>query len=308
MKTNYRKKTAPWLRRSKGEKVFTVFNVLIMLVLIAITLLPMWHVFMGSLSDPVSLFLHHGVALYPIGGISLDMYKNVITDNNFLTGYGNTIFYAVFGTLTTLLFCSMGAYTLCRRRMLNNALTTMLIIPMFFGGGLIPTYLVMRMLGLLYTRTIMILMGSVSLYYIIVLRTAFSALPDGLIESAKIDGAGDFMVLFRIVLPLTKATLAVIGLFSVVGHWNSWYTAYIYLKDDSMMPLQIFLRRILLEKTATQQELNNFMSGSSFYDSMMYVDAMQYTFAMVATLPILVAYPFVQRYFVKGVMIGAIKG
>ena len=302
-----KKSKAPWLRRSRGEKIFTVFNVTLMIILMIITLLPMWHVFMGSISDPISLFMYKGIALYPLGGISFDMYKKVFLDENLLTGYANTIFYASAGTLLTIFVTAMAAYTLCKKRMLNGAFTTMMVIPMFFGGGLIPTYLVMKSLGLLYTRTIMILMGSVSLYNIVVLRTAFSGLPDGLIDSAKIDGANDFKILWRIVFPLTKATFAVIALFSIVGRWNSWYTAYIYLKDDDMMPLQIFLRRILLE-TEAQNKVNTLMDDMNLYQSMMYTEAMQYAFVMVATLPILLAYPFMQRYFVKGVMIGAIKG
>ena len=307
MKKNTKPK-AHWLRRSRGEIAFSVFNHILMIFLCFITLLPMWHVIMGSLSVPTKLFVHPGIAWYPIGGISLDMYKSVFQNPNVMTGYANTIFYAASGTLLSLFVNAMAAYTLCRYRMWNNVFITFMMIPMFFGGGLIPTYLVMKSLGLLYTRTIMIITGCVSMYNIIVLRTTFSGLPDGLIESAKIDGANDFWVLWRIVVPLCKATVAVIALFSIVGHWNNWYTAYIYLKDDEMMPLQIFLRRMLIEEGEAEKAVNNTNFDTRIFETMQYIEAMQYAFAIVAMLPILVAYPFLQRYFVKGVMVGAIKG
>lgn len=307
MKKNVKPK-AHWLKRSRGEIIFSVFNHILMIFLCFMTLLPMWHVIMGSFSVPTKLFLHTGVAWYPIGGFSLDMYKSVFQNPDVLTGYANTIFYAATGTLLSLFINAMAAYTLCRQRLWNNAFITFMMLPMFFGGGLIPTYLVMKSLGLLYTRTIMIITGCVSMYNIIVLRTTFSGLPDGLIESAKIDGANDFWILWRVVVPLSKATVAVIALFAIVGHWNSWYTAYIYLKDDEMMPLQIFLRRMLLEAGEAETAVNNMNFDTRVFETMQYIEAMQYAFAMVAMLPILVAYPFLQRYFVKGVMVGAIKG
>jgi putative aldouronate transport system permease protein len=262
---------------------------------------------MASISDPTDVTRASGVILWPLsdsGPVTLKGYSIVIRNNSLIRGYANTFFYVGAGCFLCIIFSSLAAYCMSRKKtMWMKYLTIMLTLTMFFNGGLIPTYLVNRALGIVNTRWVIIVMGLIGIFNIIIIKTAFQTLPASLEESAQLDGAGHLTILFKIVLPLTKATIAVIALFYAVGKWNEYLSAAIYLTNRKLYPLQIILREILIENSGTQ-EVD--LSSLGSYDN--YKKLIQYSTIIFATAPILCIYPFVQKYFVKGVMIGSIKG
>lgn len=288
---------------TKSEKAFTGLNITLLCVLSFMFVYPMWHVLMASFSDPISLIGFKGLLAKPIG-FSLEGYKIVLKNKNIYVGYGNTLFYVVVGTFINMLLTVVGAYCLSRKRtILMRPLTLLIVFTMYVDFGLVPSFLNIRDLGLYGSRWALILPGAIGTYNMIVMRTALNAIPQSLEESAMIDGAGHFSILFKILLPVSKATLAVLTLFYAVGHWNSWFTAAIYLRDRKKFPLQLFLREILIaQSTATGTG-----EGSSV-DGFLYLDELiKYCTIIVSTVPILCLYPFVQRYFMTGVMLGSVK-
>ena len=296
------------IKETPGRIVFKVVNVIILAALAFVCLVPLWHVLMASISDPTYVTQHSGVIMWPLHSeghpVTLKGYTVVLKNNSLIRGYANTIFYVVAGCMLCIVFSSLAAYCMSRRRtMWMKYLTIMLTFTMFFNGGLIPTYMVNKFLGIVNTRWVIIAMGLISIFNIIIIKTAFQSLPASLEESAQLDGAGHLTILFKIVLPLTKATIAVIALFYAVGKWNEYLTAAIYLTDRNLYPLQIILREILIENSGTS-EVD--LSSLGNYD--LYKKLIQYSTIIFATAPILCIYPFVQKYFVKGVMIGSIKG
>jgi len=273
-----------------------------MIVMIMITLYPMIYVVFASLSKPSLLSQETGLLLRPLG-FSLASYEAVFKNPSIISGYANTLFYTLVGTFINLLLTSLGAYVLSRKNyLLKKAFTFLIIFTMFFSGGLIPTYLLVKSLHLIDTRFALILPQAISVWNLIVMRTSFSQVPDSLEESARIDGANDFTILFRIVIPLSKAVIAVMFLFYAVGHWNSWLPATIYLRNRDLYPLQLILREILIAN-----DTNNMIDVANNADREQISVTIKYATIMVATLPILMIYPFIQKYFVKGVMIGAVK-
>ena len=285
------------------SRLFDVINYLFLGILTILFLYPMWHVLMGSLSVPFELYTHSGLIFWPLGNFSLAGYKHVFSNVNLVVGYQNTIFYVVVGTLCNVLITILGAYVLSRRELaLKKLYSLMVVFTMYFGGGLIPTFLVVKGLGLLDSRWALILPGLVGTWNMIVMRTSFKAIPPSLEESARIDGANDFTILFRIIAPVAKATIAVMILFYAVGHWNSWFNAAIYLTDRGKYPLQLFLREILLISTA-----NNEFGDLEMGEALFLEKSIRYGMIIISTIPILCIYPFVQRYFMKGVMMGSIK-
>ena len=294
------------IKESVGRKVFNVINIIIMLILIVITLYPLLYVVFASLSSSSELMKNSGILLRP-AGFSWAAYKAVFKNPNILTGYKNTIIILVGGTLTNILLTALGAYFFSRKNvMFKNALLMIVMFTMFFNGGMIPTYLVVRGLGLLDTYWALILPAGISTYNMIIMRTGFAAIPDSLEESAKIDGANHLTVLFRIVFPLAKPTIAVIVLYYAVAHWNSWFSAMIYLqKRRDLQPLQLILRGILLENDTSNMTAGTSVAGN---DTEGVAETIKYAVIVVATVPILAIYPFLQKYFVKGIMIGAVKG
>ncbi len=296
------------IKETPGRIVFKVINIIILTVLAFVCLVPLWHVLMASISDPTLITQHTGVVMWPLHGegqpVTLRGYTIVLKNNSLIRGYANTIFYVASGCALCIVFSSLAAYCMSRRRtMWMKYLTILLTFTMFFNGGLIPTYMVNKFLGIVNTRWVIIAMGLISIFNIIIIKTAFQSLPASLEESAQLDGAGHLTILFKIVLPLTKATIAVIALFYAVGKWNEYLTSAIYLTDRNLYPLQIILREILIENSGSS-EIDLSQLGS--YDQ--YKKLIQYSTIIFATLPILCIYPFVQKYFVKGVMIGSIKG
>lgn len=284
------------IQRTKGEKAFGSFNIIFLSLLSICALYPMYYVLMASFSDSGRLMSHSGLLLYP-DGFSLQGYKVIIDNANIWTGYGNTLFIVIIGTIISLVVTSMAAYPLSRKSFtLRNFFMLMITFTMMFSGGLIPRFLVVNDVGLYDSIWSLILPVAVNTTNLIIMRTAFAAVPDSLEESAKIDGANDLVTYARIILPLTKATLAVLALYYGVSYWNSWFTASIYLRSRSKFPLQLILREILI----ANDNVNT--------DNELMAESIKYAAIIVSTVPILCAYPFLQRYFVKGVMIGAVKG
>jgi len=286
---------------SIGENIFDVTIHAVLVILGVVWLYPLVYVLFASFSDPGQFIMFQGILTHPLG-FSLVGYQVVFKNPNIYIGYFNTMFYMVVGTALNVIMTAFGAYALSRKDfLLRTPITKMLVFTMYFSGGLIPNFLLIRMLGMYDTRAAIIIPGAIAAYNLIVMRTSFAALGNELVESAKIDGANDFTILFRIVFPLAKATIAVVLMWYAVGHYNAWLNAMIYLQDRSKFPLQLFMREILISNSTS----GNVVPDSS-YDQ---VDAIiKYCTILVGTIPILCVFPFLQRYFVKGVMLGSLKG
>lgn len=288
-------------RITPSRRAFIVCNTVVLSLIAFICLAPLWHVFIASISDPALVEVYNGIILMPLGEVSLKPYTLVFQNPNISIGYVNTLFYVSVGTCISVLLSTLGGYVMSRRRFrFRGQLTFFITFTMMFNGGMIPTFLVVKQLGLLNTRLAILLPTCMSVYNTIIMRTSMLAVPASLEESARIDGAGDFTILFRIILPLVKATFAVIVLFYAVSRWNEWFNAMIYLpKRRDLYPLQLFLREILTQAQA---------ASASDSEVALYETLTQYATIIVSTLPILCIYPFVQKYFVQGVMIGSVKG
>lgn len=291
-------------RKTAGDRVFNAVNLTVLVLLSFIFVLPLWHCLMASFSEPVSLIGLKGLLWKP-NGFSLAGYQTVLRNKNIYTGYANTLFYVVVGTSLNMLLTILGGYCISRRgSMLMRPLTLLIVFTMYVDFGLVPSFLNIKDLSLYNTRWSIILPGAISTYNLIVMRTAIYAVPRSLEESAEIDGASDWTIMWRILIPCIKATLAVVALSYVVGHWNSWFNASIYLRDRSKFPLQLFLREILIANSQAAAA----GEGSSV-DGFLYMDELlKYCTIIISTVPILCAYPFVQKYFVSGMMLGSVKG
>lgn len=293
-----------------GDRIFDGANVVVMLLIMVIVLYPVINVIALSFSDAAHI-AKADVGLWP-KGFTLESYSYVLRDHLVWYGYRNSILYALANTLIMLLCTSMFAYPLITDDFIGKKFfTVFLTITMFFGGGMIPTYLLMKNMHLLNSVWVMILPGVVGAYNVFVFRTFFQAQPAELRESAQIDGANDFVILFRIVLPLSKALLATFGLFGLVGVWNSWFNGMLYLKDQELYPLQLILREYLYNISASTMQARAGSGGISSNALMMnQIDpkGVQMAMVVVTMFPIMMIYPFFQKYFTKGVMIGAVKG
>ena len=292
------------IKKSKGEEVFNIFNIFFMIIIVLITLYPLVHVLFASVSDGSELMGHQGILLKPLG-FSLDAYAMVMRNPMISVGYFNTLTIVFCGVTINILLTSIAAYFVSRKNVMwSRTLMILIIITMYFNGGLIPNYLNIKQLGLYDSLFSLILPGAISTFNLIIMRTAFFAVPDSLEESARLDGANHFVILFRIILPLTMPTVAVLILYYAVGHWNSWFNAMIYLKTRNKFPLQLILREILIQNDTTSMTAGSGDSG----DKLAIAETIRYATIVVATVPILCVYPFLQKYFVKGVMVGAVKG
>ncbi len=291
------------IKRTLGDKLFDSANAIFLFLIAVLCLYPMLYVIFAAFSDPVQFATHSGVLLYP-KGFSLEAFKIVFNNPNIITGYGNTIFYVVVGTFLNVLATILGAYVLSRKTfLLQKPMMKAIIFTMYFQGGLIPLFLLVNNLGLYNSRLALILPVLITTYNLIVMRSSFSAIPVELEESAKIDGANDFVILFRIILPVSKATTAVIALFYAVDHWNSWFNSMIFLRDRDKFPIQLLLREILIANSSG----GNTFEGMEDDKALVYV-LIKYATIVIATVPILFIYPFCQRYFMQGVMVGSVKG
>ena len=294
-----------WKKETPGEIAFDLGNKLIILLLTLLFLYPLWHVIMASFSEADRLISHVGPIVRP-QGFSLRGYHAVFRNKSILTGYANTIFYVSMGTVLNIVMTTLGAFVLSRQKMLfKKFLTLFVIITMYVHAGLIPGFLLVRNLGLYNSRWALLLPGMIGTWNLIVMRTVFNQVPRSLEESAQIDGANDFTILTRIIVPVSKATIMVMVLFYAVGHWNSWFSAVIYLRDRDKYPLQLFLREILLMNNTQDSSIS--AADASTSDFFLLGEVIKYCAIVVSTIPILMIYPMVQKYFVKGVMMGSLK-
>ncbi len=292
-------------KRTIGDRIFDTFNGFIMILAILITLYPIWYVVVASLSSSYALMQHQGLLFTPLGKINLEAYKAVlIKDPMILTSYKNTLLYVILGTLTSLFLTTLGAYGLSRKNVkLANPIMFMITFTMLFHGGLIPTFLWVKELNMTNTIWAMIIPNAVSVYNLVIMRTNFQGIPVSLEEAAKIDGAGDFTIFIKIIIPLSKAVIAVMVLFYSVAIWNAWFWAMVFLGTKrELYPLQLILRELLITNST-----DSLTTGVGAADSESVGRTIQYAAIVVSIVPILMVYPFVQKYFVKGVMIGAIK-
>ncbi len=289
---------------SFGEKVFDSINIIFMFILMIVMFYPLWHVFCSSLSENSALMAHSGALLKPVG-FNLKSYEAVFQNPMILKGYENTIFVLGFGLFVNMVMTAIAAYVLSQKGVYFNPLfMKLMVFTMYFNGGLIPGYLlVTRTLHMNNSLWALIFPVAINTYNLIIMKTSFMSLPDSLYESAKLDGAGHWTILLKIVLPLSKSILAVIALYYAVAHWNAWFGASIYLKDRSKYPLQLVLREILI-----QNDISAMTKGVADADQLGLSETIKHAVIIVATVPILIIYPFLQKYFVKGTMTGAVKG
>ena len=267
------------IKRSMGEKAYGLCNGAILVLLALVTLYPFLYVVFASVSDPVKLLGNTNMLLWP-AGFTLNAYKKVFSNAAIYTGYMNTIFYVVAGTSINIVATCMAAYVLSRKQLkLRRFFTLLFIFTMYFNGGLIPNYLLIKDLGMINSRLALIIPGAVSTFNLMIMN--------------------DWVILFKIIMPLAKPTIMVIMLYYAVGHWNSWFNAMIYIRDADKMPLQMFLRDIL-----TRSQLGA-MAGQMEVEDV--GQTIKYATIIVSTVPILCVYPFIQKHFVKGVMVGAVK-
>ncbi|MBY0215292.1 carbohydrate ABC transporter permease [Paenibacillus illinoisensis] len=280
-----------------------ILNYTFLILLVIVTLYPLLYVLFASLSDSAQLLANKGLLWKPVG-FSLEAYKSVLANPGIATGFRNTLFILVFGVIVNLFMTALGAYVLSRKNVMwNKVFMFFILFTMFFGGGLIPLYLVVKGVGLLDTLWSTILPFAISTFNLIIMRTSFMGIPDSLEESAKIDGANHFTILFRIIIPLSMPVIAVMILYYAVDKWNGWFYASVFIKSRELFPLQLVLREILIANSTESMS-----AGASAGDRFQIGETIKYATIMVATIPILCIYPFLQRFFVKGVMVGSLKG
>lgn len=290
------------IKQSIGSRIFDVINVLFLGLLAIVCLYPMLHVIFSAFSESNLLMKHEGLLLKPLG-FTLKSFEMVFKHPLIVKSYLNT-FIAVGGSLVVnMLLTLLAAYALSRKNVkISTLFMKFVIVTMYFSGGLVPLFLAVKSYGLLNNYLALILPTAVNTFNLIIMRTSFMAIPDSMEESAKIDGANDFQVLFRIMVPLAMSSIAVIILYYTVQHWNAWFNAMIFLNERKMYPLQLVLREILIQNDTQSMTMEASVDGESF------AEAVKYAVIVVATLPILCLYPFLQKYFVKGVLVGAVKG
>ena len=290
--------------RKRKVSTFDIIIVLFMIFMIFITLYPMYYVVISSISDLKALTRHVGFLWKPLEPLNLTAYKALLSSREVLLGFKNTCIQLGLGLVVNMVMTTLGAYFLSLKTpMLKLPVNFMIIFTMYFSGGMVPSYLNMRDLGLLNSVWSLVLPGAIGTANLIMLRTAFNSIPDSLTESAKLDGASDLTILTRVLIPLSKATLAVLVLYYGVGHWNSWFSASIYLRDRDLYPLQLVARNILILGND-----GSFMGEVGMLEESEYSEVIKNAMVVISTVPILALYPFLQKYFVKGVMVGALKG
>jgi putative aldouronate transport system permease protein len=298
------------MHETASDKVFQIINNLLLAAVLVVMIYPLYFTIIASISNPHQVAL--GNVIFLPKGFTTDVYKRIFEYDLLWIGYRNTLLYTVFGSLWNLILTIPCGYALTKRGLKGRGIIMgLFVFTMYFGGGMVPSYLLIKNLGLINHPLVMILPGGVSVWNLIVTRTSLmNSIPDELVDAAKIDGAGEFRMFGQIVLPLSKAVIAVMALFYTVGHWNSFFNALLYINNRNLYPLQLVLRSILI----MNQQINIDMIGMDTEEIILaiqranLVEAMKYGIVFIASVPVLVAYPFVQKYFVKGVMIGSLKG
>ena len=294
-----------FIRKSKSRKAFEGFNFAVMCILIVLTIYPVLYVLFASLSDSNMLLRNGGKLLFRPLGFNITAYQKVLQNSKIMSGYRNTVFVVLVGTFLSMFVSALGAFVLSKKElMFNKFISILVVIPMFFGGGLIPFYMSVRSLGLINSIWSLIFPSLINTYNLIVLRAGFDSVPKDMEESALIDGANYWTILFKIYMPLIKASIAVVALYYGVTYWNSWFHASIFLQGASQKwPLQLVLRQILM-----QNDSSSMGQLGSIADEERIGESIKYAVIIIATVPVFCIYPFIQRYFEKGVMIGAVKG
>lgn len=290
------------IQSSTSSRIFDATNMVVLTLLMIVTLYPIYYIFIVSASAG-SAVMKGDVTLLPIG-FNFDTYQLLFKDPIILRSYGNTIYYTVLGTTINLVCTALCAYPLSKPDFYGRGFFTFLIVvTMFVSGGLIPSYLLVQKLGMMNTVWALVLPGAISVWNMIVMRTFFQGIPNELYDSAYIDGANELQSLWRITLPLSKPIMATMAMFYAVGHWNSFFSAMIYLNEKKKYPLQIILRNMVVSGDIgnQSQEVSGMYAGITSTN-------IKYAVIIIAVVPILMVYPFIQKYFVKGVMIGSLKG
>lgn len=301
LKVNFKTNNRNKIKKTKGAAMFDTVNVTLMFAISLCMLYPMLYVIFASFSDPTMFTKHRGLLWAP-AGFSLDSYKLAFENPMLFRGYFNTIIIILVSVTLSMLLTSLCAYVLSRKDFkLRKFCTIAIVITMFFSGGMIPFYFTVKDLGLENSMWSLILPTAINTFNMIILRTSFESIPPALIESASIDGAGHWTILFRIILPLSKATLAVLVLYYAVANWNSWFNAMLFINDRDKYPLQLVLREILITS-----DTSSMTAGES--DREFIGETIKYAIIVISTVPILCIYPFLQKYFAKGVMVGSVKG
>ncbi|MBQ8974025.1 MAG: carbohydrate ABC transporter permease [Clostridia bacterium] len=293
-------------RQSRGDVIFDTVNVILLALVAIIIIYPLLYVVSASFSDPISVTAGKMI-LWPVD-VTMDNYAQVFKNASIMTGYRNSLIILALGTATNLVMTILCAYPMSRKDLWGrNVLMKLMTFTMFFGGGLIPTYLmVSKTMHLMNNWGALILPGAISVYNMIIMRTYFmTSIPYELQEAADIDGCSPLGTLIRIILPLSGPIIAVLGLYYGVGHWNSYFSALLYINKEPIQPLQLYLRKVLTLNSA--QSLMDTASDEAARQAMR-AETIKYSVIVVSSVPMLLIYPFVQRFFVKGVMIGAIKG
>ena len=289
-------------RRTPGEKVFNVFNIVFLGIFALVAVYPFIYTVSISLSTAAEAS-REGFHLYP-GELSLTAYEMVLGNPEIMTGYGNTLFRTVVGTLATLVATCLCAYPLSRKYMPHRRIYTFLVLfTMLFNGGIVPTYLLIKNVHLVDNRLVYILPTLIAAFNVIIVKNFFQQLPESLAESAKVDGAGEFRILFSLYIPLSKPVLATISLWTAVTHWNMWFDAMIYINSDSKQVMQTFLQRIVIESNTELIEKGLVSPDVTQFTP----ETIKAATVVVTILPILFVYPFVQKYFVKGITLGGVK-
>lgn len=289
------------MKKTKGEKIFNIFNVVLMLVIAFVMVYPFYYVLVASLSKSADFMMYRGFLYKPLG-FNFDAYRIVFRDYRILRGFVNTLFILVTRVSLAMLLTVIGAYVLSRKKaMLVPGLMFLIIITMFFNGGMIPTYLNVRNLKLDNTMGALIFPSLINAFNLIIMRNAFEAIPQDIEEASFIDGAGCVRTLFEVMMPLVVPTIMVILLYYSVEVWNSWFDAMLYIRKKSYYPLQLILREILINNNTNGM-------GDTNADTETMAETVQYAVMMVATVPILIVYPLLQKHFVSGIMVGAVKG
>ena len=288
------------IKESTGDKIFGIVNAVVLALIGLSMLYPFVYVLSASLSDSQAVITGK-VVLLP-KGLNLNAYKKVLEDTSIWIAYANTLYYTVFGTVISMFISIIGAYPLSKKRLVGRRVFNLFIMfTMWFNAGTIPIYLNLKDLSLLNTRFAILVAFAVSVFNVILLRNFFEAVPDSLEESAAIDGANDIYMLFKIYLPLSAPALATIALFYAVSRWNGYFWAMVILKDDNKIPLQVLLKKLVVDMTKTDMDM--FDSAKNYGK-----ETVSYATIVIAVVPIMLVYPYIQKYFVKGVMVGAVKG
>jgi len=298
------------IHQTRVDTVFDIINYSLISVVVLICLYPLYYTVIASFSDPLEVT--RGNVTVWIKGFTLDSYKTVFDYKPLWRGYRNTIIYTIVGTAYNLFLLLPASYALSRKEVKGRGLLMgLFVFTMYFGGGMIPTYLNMKNLGLLDSMLVMILPGAFSVYNMIITRTFFSSsFPNELAEAARIDGAGEARIFFQLALPLSSAIIGVMALYHAVGHWNSYFSALLYLSDTSKYPLQLVLREVLMQDNGIAINMDS-MTTEELMDAarrQRLAETMKYSVIFIANAPVLAMYPFVQKYFTKGVMVGSVKG